>query len=140
MSAPARISEGDLAAYLKVVRVPKECPKCGGDFEGNMFAGYVERMHKTPAGRIIGWCDGCIDRWQATLRLRDLRFQVDEIQRGIDEATRRPAKRNLLKALEGVLRQMADLAEGQRRAKLLTQLDAVRSRRERLEAAMEKAT
>lgn len=137
MTAPARL---DLAAYLKVVRVPKECPKCGDRFEGNMFAGYVERMHRTPDGRIVGWCDQCIGRWQATLRLRDLGFQADEIQRGIDEATRRPAKRNLLKSLEGVLCEMADLADGQRRAKLLTQLDAVQGRRERLEAAMEKAT
>lgn len=139
MTAPARVGAGDLAGYLKVVRVPKECPECGDEFDGNMFAGYVDKIPRTPTRRIVGWCDGCIDRWAANLRLRDLGFRADELQRSIEEATRRPARRNLLKSLEAVLREMADLAESQRRAKLLIQLDQLQGRRERLEAAMENA-
>lgn len=141
MNAPVKISEGDLKAFLELVQVAKQCRECGSQWVGNMFAGFEQRgqMNKTAAGRVLATCDSCIDEWEANFKLREFRFHADEIQRGINEATRRPARRNLFNSLERVLRQMADLASGEHRAKLLIQLDKVRSRRDALEQKMEDA-
>lgn len=130
VTAPQRLSMAD---YLTVVRVPKECPKCGKRWQGNTFAGFKPK--ETPEGRTVGWCDVCIDQWDSGLRFKDLTYRADQLHQLVNETTKRAAKCAVLRSLERVLREAADSCQGEQRNGFLERLDRARVLRERLDQA-----